>query len=202
MRLIWLLLKAPLLLCGYLADHFSFLCDSDEDMPWVWEWSTRCMGALTVPVFIPVDSPDHSNANAHSSQHKRPHWEVPVPDGEARKRHKHANTKTFSGWGWSARLGDSETDKLKEGNNTHSSDSHDHNVWKEVKHSPMPSCSPGNINTHLSRLYFPSIVKYIHVCVYNLFWKSDAHTWLCHNQFFPSLHPDSWTVRRRMRGRI
>lgn len=41
---------------------------------------------LCVPVFISVDSPDHSNANANSSKYEWAHGEVPALDREATKK--------------------------------------------------------------------------------------------------------------------
>lgn len=43
------------------------------------------MFSPNVPVFIPVDSPDHSNSDAHGSQHQRAHGQLPASDGEAAK---------------------------------------------------------------------------------------------------------------------
>lgn len=54
--------------------------------------------------------------------------------------------------------------------------------------------------TQVSILYLPNTSG---MCAYiNIFWKRNAHTSQCHNQVFPSLHLDSWTVQRQTPGRI
>lgn len=47
--------------------------------------------------------------------------------------------------------------------------------------------------SHLPILHFPTLGQ----C-----WKDKTHTSQCHNQFFPALHQNSWTVQRQMPGRI
>lgn len=46
------------------------------------------MFAPNVPVFIPVDPPDHRDTDAHGSQHQRAQGQLPASDGEAEKAEK------------------------------------------------------------------------------------------------------------------
>lgn len=41
---------------------------------------------LVVPVFVPVHSPDHSNANTYGGQYERAHREGAILNGEAGKK--------------------------------------------------------------------------------------------------------------------
>lgn len=44
------------------------------------------MFSPNVPVFIPVDSPDHSHTDAHGSQEQRAQGQLPAPDAEAKNK--------------------------------------------------------------------------------------------------------------------
>lgn len=86
----------------FLLHHQNSLVGQRWSHVWVWQWNRQkdygCVFCVhvPVPVFIPVDSPDHSNTNAHSSQYERPHWEVPVSDREAGKKHRRSNKQRLS----------------------------------------------------------------------------------------------------------
>ena len=41
--------------------------------------------SASVPVFVPVDAPDHSDADAQGSQQQRAQGQLPASDGEAGK---------------------------------------------------------------------------------------------------------------------
>lgn len=125
--------------------HFQLTHQTSVGHVWTDAANFVCMCPLIVPVFISVDSPDHSDGDAHSCQYERPHWEVITSNGEPRKRQ--SLNKLRLGATEACLPGcDSDTDMLGEGSYTHScfTSSHtDHNVLFSQEKESMVFRAPG-----------------------------------------------------------
>lgn len=160
------------------------------------------MSRVCVPVFISVDSPDHSNGDANSCQYDRAHWEGICSDREP-----------VEGWrGHTQILKNTGLEGLK-------LVCQDVIRWGKLEkelHFPQWLASTGEVSMAASKRN----KTLLHIRLAKLFiisycgrrnnshnWLDTHHkrtirTWLFRNQLFLTPHQNSWTRPRPMPGRI